>query len=129
MTVIPVNVQTSTGADRLTEVIPATVLSLLQRFLMSAGCTAASLTVVSGTAGIVNRHQRKARREKDAGLARALLTDGLPAFVQTWYKQPMWQSLRAHARYSIAYCLPSPAIPPRNLCTMPASCPSGGIMQ
>ncbi len=26
--------------------------------------------------------------------------DGLPAFVDTWYQQPMWQSLRAHARWT-----------------------------
>lgn len=90
----------------VTTVVPATFV-VLQRLLMSAGCPAASLTLVAGTAGIVERHLRKARREKDAGLARALLTDGLPAFVQTWYQQPMWQSLRAHARYIVFYCLPS----------------------
>lgn len=59
---------------------------------------AASLTLVSGTAGMVGAQQRQARREKDQGLAHALLAQGLPAFVQAWYQQPMWQSLRLHAR-------------------------------
>ena len=69
-----------------------------QGLVAPAGCTAASVTGVSGTAGIVDSQQRAARQEKDAGLAQALLTNGLPAFVETWYQQPMWQSLRAHAR-------------------------------
>ena len=63
-----------------------------------AGYNAASLTLVSGTAGMVGAQQRLARREKDEGLADALLAQGLPAFVQAWYQQPMWQSLRSHAR-------------------------------
>ena len=88
-------------ADSLTEEISATSHGLL----MTAGCTAASLTMVSGTAGIVDSQQRKARQEKDAGLAQALLANGLPAFVKTWYQQPMWQSLRAHARYTSVCCL------------------------
>ena len=65
---------------------------------MHAGYTAVSLTLVSGTAGMVGAQQRQARREKDEGLADALLAQGLPAFVQAWYLQPMWQSLRSHAR-------------------------------
>ena len=65
---------------------------------MHAGHSAASLTLVSGTAGLMDAQQRQARREKDEGLADALLAQGLPAFVQAWYQQPMWQSLRSHAR-------------------------------
>ena len=53
--------------------------------------------MVSGTTGIPQ--QRQARREKDAGLAKALLAQGVPAFVEAWYQQPLWQSLRSHARY------------------------------
>ena len=63
-----------------------------------AGYNAASLTLVSGTAGLMDAQQRQARREKDEGLADALLAQGLPAFVQAWYQHPMWQSLRSHAR-------------------------------
>ena len=63
-----------------------------------AGYDAASLTLVSGTAGLTDMQQRQARREKDEGLAAALLAQGLPAFVRAWYQQPMWQSLRSHAR-------------------------------
>ena len=65
---------------------------------MHAGYNAASLTLISGTAGMMSMQQRQARREKDKGLANALLAQGLPAFVQAWYQQPMWQSLRSHAR-------------------------------
>ena len=73
-------------------------IALLTGRASIAGCRVASLTVVSGTAGISDAGQRQARREKDDGLAQALLAQGLPAFVETWYQQPMWQSLRSHAR-------------------------------
>ena len=57
--------------------------------------------MVSGTAGILDEKQRQARRKKDKGLGHALIANGLPAFVETWYQQPMWQSLRAHARSAL----------------------------
>ena len=85
---------------------------------MCAGCAAASLTMVSGTAGIADSQHRVARREKDAGLAQALLAEGLPAFVEAWYQQPMWQSLRAHPRYGVAWHLPACAAAIRSICTV-----------
>lgn len=70
-------------------------------FLSCAGRRLASLTIVSGTAGILDEKQRQARREKDEGMGHALIANGLPAFVRTWYQQPMWQSLRAHVRSAL----------------------------
>ena len=96
-------------------------LAASQGLVVPAGCTAASLTVVSGTAGIVDSQQRTVRQEKDAGLAQALLTNGLPAFVETWYQQPMWQSLRAHARYTSVYCLHLKLLASRRTCHVFAS--------
>ncbi len=54
----------------------------------------ASLTLVSATAGIVDTAAREARRQADEALAVSLMADGLPAFVERWMDQPLFQSQR-----------------------------------
>lgn len=70
---------------------------------MSSCCTCAgelveSLSLVSGTAGISDAAQRLARCEKDDALAAVLEEKGAMAFIQDWYQQPMWRTLRQHPR-------------------------------
>ena len=58
----------------------------------------ASLALVSGTAGITGSAEREARRSRDGALAAALRQSGVQSFVEDWYRQPLWRSLRAHPR-------------------------------
>eukprot|EP00884_Botryococcus_braunii_P003874 jgi/Botrbrau1/13488/Bobra.0082s0084.1 len=59
----------------------------------------AGAVVVSGTAGISGGPERTARAERDDELAAALWSNGVRQFVEDWYRQPMWASLRHHPRY------------------------------
>eukprot|EP00887_Chlorella_sp_A99_P005642 scaffold1.g5642.t1 len=55
--------------------------------------------VVSGTPGLEGAGVRLERAARDDALADALRRGGLPAFVEDWYAQPMWASLRAHPTF------------------------------
>ena len=81
----------------------------------------ASLAVVSGTAGIAGSAEREARRHRDDALATALRESGTASFVEDWYRQPMWRSLRAHPRSApqldnaFCGCTPTSGISPLSL--------------
>jgi isochorismate synthase/2-succinyl-5-enolpyruvyl-6-hydroxy-3-cyclohexene-1-carboxylate synthase/2-succinyl-6-hydroxy-2,4-cyclohexadiene-1-carboxylate synthase/O-succinylbenzoate synthase len=66
----------------------------------AAGPVWAGAAVVSGTPGIPNPEQRADRTARDAELAGALRAQGLAQFVDWWYRQPLWASLRAHPRFA-----------------------------
>ena len=66
--------------------------------LLRAGDLVASLASVSGTAGIVGEEARSLRTAKDDTLAAALKQGGMAPFLQAWYAQPLWTSLRLHPR-------------------------------
>lgn len=44
--------------------------------------------------------ERAARAARDSRLADALLQGGLPAFVESWYRGPLWHQLRAHPGFT-----------------------------
>ncbi|KAK9806829.1 hypothetical protein WJX72_004058 [[Myrmecia] bisecta] len=67
--------------------------------LPAAHLPAELVVSVSGTAGIPSAAARDARAARDDQLARAILDGGAPAFVQEWYAQHMWKSLRRHSRF------------------------------
>ncbi|KAI8463272.1 MAG: Alpha/Beta hydrolase protein [Monoraphidium minutum] len=56
--------------------------------------------VVSGTPGIPDAEQRADRAARDAELSEAMRRQGLASFVDWWYRQPLWASLRAHPRFA-----------------------------
>jgi len=56
----------------------------------------AGAVIVSGTPGIPDPDLRAARVQKDLELADLLLSLGAEGFLQWWYQQPLWGSLRAH---------------------------------
>lgn len=57
-----------------------------------------------------------ARQARDTALADALMADGLEAFVQSWYQQPMWSSLVKHPRLVNSSFSARP--PPQPLCSI-----------
>lgn len=56
-----------------------------------------SLTLIGATAGIEDPDERAARREADETLARRLLDDGLPAFLDAWLQLPLFATLPPEA--------------------------------
>lgn len=50
----------------------------------------------SASPGLAAEDQRKARREHDEALARRLETEPLPDFVDSWFDQPLFQSLHQY---------------------------------
>jgi hypothetical protein len=55
--------------------------------------------IISGTPGIPDPDLRAARVAKDQELADLLLSLGAAGFLEWWYQQPLWASLRAHPRF------------------------------
>ena len=55
------------------------------------------LVLVSATAGLEDRAERRARVAQDEELARSLETEGVDAFLQRWLAQPLLAGLPAHA--------------------------------
>jgi pimeloyl-ACP methyl ester carboxylesterase len=66
----------------------------------SSGVKWAGAAIVSGTPGIPDPDLRAARVLKDQELADLLQGLGAPAFLNWWYSQPLWASLRAHPGFS-----------------------------
>jgi isochorismate synthase/2-succinyl-5-enolpyruvyl-6-hydroxy-3-cyclohexene-1-carboxylate synthase/2-succinyl-6-hydroxy-2,4-cyclohexadiene-1-carboxylate synthase/O-succinylbenzoate synthase len=66
---------------------------------VGAGGRWAAGVVVSGTPGIPDAEQRADRLARDTELAGALRRQGLGPFVDWWYAQPLWGSLRGHPRF------------------------------
>lgn len=60
---------------------------------LSAPRRPVGLVLISGTAGIDDAGERKARRESDESLARHLETIGLEAFLREWLAQPLFAGL------------------------------------
>ncbi|GAB4817906.1 hypothetical protein N2152v2_004952 [Parachlorella kessleri] len=59
----------------------------------------AKAVVISGTPGISGPEQRAERAERDASLAESLRNMGTAAFLESWYQQPLWESLRHSPRF------------------------------
>lgn len=55
--------------------------------------------VISGTPGIPNEEQRSDRAARDVELSEVLRRQGLTSFVDWWYRQPLWTSLKGHPRF------------------------------
>ncbi len=55
--------------------------------------------LVSGSGGVEPTADRTARAKLDTDRAAVLRREGLEAFVESWYGQPMFASLRAHPAY------------------------------
>jgi isochorismate synthase/2-succinyl-5-enolpyruvyl-6-hydroxy-3-cyclohexene-1-carboxylate synthase/2-succinyl-6-hydroxy-2,4-cyclohexadiene-1-carboxylate synthase/O-succinylbenzoate synthase len=64
------------------------------------GVTWAGAVIISGTPGIPDPDLRAARVLKDQELADLLQGLGAAAFLNWWYSQPLWASLRAHPGFS-----------------------------
>jgi 2-succinyl-6-hydroxy-2,4-cyclohexadiene-1-carboxylate synthase len=56
--------------------------------------------LISGTPGIAGECGRKQRRNADEGLARRLENGGLAAFLEEWYRLPLFEALREHPRFA-----------------------------
>jgi pimeloyl-ACP methyl ester carboxylesterase len=56
------------------------------------------VAIVGGSAGLRGAGERATRRARDAAAAAALAAGGVPAFVDDWYRAPLWAPLRAHPR-------------------------------
>jgi 2-succinyl-6-hydroxy-2,4-cyclohexadiene-1-carboxylate synthase len=56
--------------------------------------------ILSGTPGIAGECGRGQRRNADEGLARRLEREGLDAFLEEWYRLPLFAALREHARFA-----------------------------
>jgi 2-succinyl-6-hydroxy-2,4-cyclohexadiene-1-carboxylate synthase len=59
----------------------------------------AQVILESASAGLEHREQRLARQARDRQLAQALVTDFVQ-FLQGWYDQPLFASLRSHPGFS-----------------------------
>ena len=57
-----------------------------------------SVAPISSIAGIAGEGAHAVHRARDDSLAAALAGDGSAAFLEAWYAQPLWASLRAHPR-------------------------------
>lgn len=56
---------------------------------------------VSATPGVVDPVERASRAAADASLASALAHDGLASFLDRWYAQPLFASLRSHPDFAL----------------------------
>ncbi|KAG6548096.1 hypothetical protein Mapa_010376 [Marchantia paleacea] len=57
--------------------------------------------VVSGSPGLHSSAARELRAADDDALAASLCEGGIHSFVDRWYSQPMWKSLRAHPDFEL----------------------------
>lgn len=57
--------------------------------------------VISGTPGLEDEDERAARRDADDRLAEALRRQGLAEFLDHWYAQPLFASLRTHPDFGL----------------------------
>jgi len=55
--------------------------------------------ILSGTPGIAGECGRSQRRNQDEGGARKLEKSGLEAFLEEWYRLPLFAALREHPRF------------------------------
>lgn len=59
----------------------------------------ARAVIISASPGIRGECGRAQRRNMDEGAARRLERDGLEAFLDEWYRQPLFAALREHPRF------------------------------
>jgi 2-succinyl-6-hydroxy-2,4-cyclohexadiene-1-carboxylate synthase len=62
-----------------------------------------SATIISGSAGPSDDSERVARQKSDALLASQLQTQPLPGFMQDWYNQPLWASLKESPEFAALF--------------------------
>ena len=55
-----------------------------------------TLTIESASPGIVDTDERARRVDEDSARAQSILRDGLTAFVENWYRTPLFASLQDH---------------------------------
>lgn len=55
--------------------------------------------VIGAHPGLRTSEERRARGEQDRALARRLTTEGLAAFLDSWYRNELFRTLRAHAAF------------------------------
>jgi 2-succinyl-6-hydroxy-2,4-cyclohexadiene-1-carboxylate synthase len=95
------------GAIRAQGLAPASVVgySLGARVLFALldrhGDAVGQALVISGTPGLEEEDERRARREADDRLAEALRSQGLAEFLDHWYAQPLFASLRTHPDFGL----------------------------
>lgn len=58
------------------------------------------VVLVSASPGLKTAEERRQRRERDDALAARLCAEGVPTFLQHWYAQPLFESLRAHPDFA-----------------------------
>ncbi len=51
------------------------------------------VVIISGSPGLLTSAEREARSEHDDRLVEELTSQGVAAFVDTWYEAPMWKRL------------------------------------
>ncbi|DBA90081.1 TPA: hypothetical protein ACH3X1_003400 [Trebouxia sp. C0004] len=56
---------------------------------------------ISGSAGIAGAKEASSRLNRDTALAATIDAEGLAAFVDSWYSQPMWSTLCRHPKFHI----------------------------
>lgn len=56
----------------------------------------ATLTLESAGAGIIDPSERARRLDEDSARAESILKDGMSAFVERWYRMPLFASLNSH---------------------------------
>ncbi|KAA3660002.1 MAG: 2-succinyl-6-hydroxy-2,4-cyclohexadiene-1-carboxylate synthase [Calditrichaeota bacterium] len=54
------------------------------------------IVLESASPGLQSEHERKGRRQRDEALADRLLAEGMEAFLEFWYKLPLFDSLKSH---------------------------------
>ncbi|CAM8957088.1 unnamed protein product [Rhodiola kirilowii] len=55
--------------------------------------------IISGSPGLKDESSKKIRRRIDDSRARSLIDNGLEVFLDNWYAQELWESLRDHPRF------------------------------
>lgn len=59
----------------------------------------AAVISIAGSPGLEDSSARKSRAASDESLAETLRAGGLELFVESWYQQPLWASLRKHPNF------------------------------
>ncbi|KAG8366507.1 hypothetical protein BUALT_Bualt17G0087200 [Buddleja alternifolia] len=55
--------------------------------------------IISGSPGLIDTNARTTRRAKDDFRASTLISNGLEFFIETWYAEELWTSLRSHPQF------------------------------
>ncbi len=94
-------------AIALHDLAPATVVGyslggrVAMTLLKERPETVRRVLAVSATPGLADPEERRERAAADDRLAEALARQGLAAFIDRWYAQPLFASLRSHPDYAL----------------------------